>query len=116
MEARRMMAAARSKKRTPMKGRTMVALGLAVFITFAVIVVWRRSIGVSTAVEMGKLEREKRLLRSQATTLRSEIEMASSRSRIVAAAEKRLGLHVATEFQRRAIGDSTVTSPAISPP
>lgn len=101
-----MMAAAKARKRTPMKGRSMVAIGLALFITIAVIVVWRRSVGVATAVEMAKLEREKRMLVSQVTTLHSQLENASSRSRIVAAAEKRLGLHVATEFQRRTIGDS----------
>lgn len=109
-----MMAAARGRKRGPMKGRSLVAIGLGLFITIAVIVVWRRSVGVATAVEMAKLEREKRMLVSQVTTLHSQLENAASRSRIVAAAEKRLGLHVATEFQRRTVGDSAISAAGTS--
>jgi hypothetical protein len=105
------MSAAKARKRGPMKGRTLVALGLAVFITVALIVVWRRGVGVATALEMGKLEAEKRALISEVTTLHSQLENASSRSRVIAAAEKRLGLHVATELQRRTVGDSNTVTP-----
>jgi hypothetical protein len=99
-----------------MKGRTMVALGLVVFMTVAVIVVWRRGVGVSTSLEMARMEAEKRALVSQVTTLHSEIANASSRSRVIAAAERRLGLHVATELQRRTVGDSAVNNPVATPP
>ena len=110
------MAAAKARKRSPMKGRSMVAIGLAVFIAVAVIVVWRRSVGVGTSLEMATLERQKRVLESQVTTLHSQIENASSRGQVIAAAEKRLGLHVATEFQRRTIGDSSSSSAGVTPP
>ena len=110
------MCAAKARKRGPLKGRSLVAIGLAVFITVAVIVVWRRSVGVGNSMEMATLERQKRVLVSQVTTLHSQIENASSRSQIVAAAEKRLGLHVATELQRRTIGDSSSSSAGVTPP
>ncbi|MEO7521265.1 MAG: hypothetical protein ABIW79_05560 [Gemmatimonas sp.] len=110
------MPARKSRARTPLKGRTLVAIGLVVFIAVAVVVVWRRGIGVSTAVEMRRLESDRRSLVSQVTTLHSALENASSRSRVVAAAEKRLGLHVATELQRRTIGAAVTDRDSVSPP
>lgn len=117
------MATARRRTKGPVKGRAKVALGLAVFIIVALIVVWRRSLGVATANEMRTLEYERRQLTSERTTLERELNEASSRSRIVAEAEKRLGLHVAPESQTRSIADgvalapvSPVTSPAAARP
>jgi len=94
------------RRQQPYKGRTLVAIGLALFISVALIVVWRRSVGVAAAREMRLLERDKRSLVSERTTLERALREASLRSRIVAAAEKRLGLHVATEAQTRSIADS----------
>ena len=98
--------ATRKRKHTPFKGRTQVALGLMLFIAVCVLVVWRRGVGVSTAGEMRDLHRERIALQSQIVTLRSELATASKRSSIIAAAEKRLGLHVPGEWQTRSIADS----------
>lgn len=109
------MATARKRKRGPVKGRTQVALGLLLFISVCVIVVWRRSIGVSTAREMRDLNRERASLVSHIVTLRSELGSASKRSNITVAAEKRLGLHVPNDWQTRSIADS-VSHPDSSTP
>lgn len=101
-----MMATARKRKRGAFKGRTQVAFGLMLFIAVCVLVVWRRSVGVSTAKELRDLSRERASLQSQIITLRSELGNASKRSSITAAAEKRLGLHIPTEWQTRSIADS----------
>jgi hypothetical protein len=97
-----------NKRQRQYKGRTLVAIGLALFVSVALVVVWRRSVGVAAAREMRLLERDKRALVSERTTLERALREASSRSRIVTAAEKRLGLHVATEAQTRTIADSVV--------
>lgn len=94
------MAAARRKTRGPLKGRALVAIGLAVFMVVAITVVWRRGVGVATAREMRKLDMQQRALETERTTLNREISEASSRPRIVSAAEK-LGMHVATDAQTR---------------
>jgi hypothetical protein len=109
------MATARKRQRE-YKGRSLVFIGLALFISIALVVVWRRSMGVATAREMRLLERDKRALLSERTTLERALREASSRSRVVAAAEKRLGLHVATEAQTRSIADSVVPSDATDRP
>jgi hypothetical protein len=109
------MATARKRQRE-YKGRTLVAIGLLLFVSIALVVVWRRSIGVATAREMRLLERDKRALLSERTTLERALREASSRSRIVAAAEKRLGLHVATEAQTRSIADSIAPPDATARP
>lgn len=109
------MATARRKPRV-YKGRTLVLIGLLLFVSIALVVVWRRSMGVATAREMRLLERDKRALLSERTTLERALREASSRSRVVAAAEKRLGLHVATEAQTRSIADSVVSPDASGRP
>ena len=98
------------KRQREYKGRTLVAIGLVLFVSVALVVVWRRSLGVADAREMRTLEREKRALVSERTTLERALREASSRSRVVSAAEKRLGLHVATEAQTRSLADSVVTA------
>lgn len=104
------MATARKQKRTPLKGRTQVALGLMLFIAVCVLVVWRRGVGTATAAEIRSLNREKIALQSQIITLRSDLANATKRSSITAAAEKRLGLHVPTDWQTRSIADSIALS------
>lgn len=105
----RPLVASRARKRTPLKGRSVVAISLTLLVMVALIVVWRRSIGVAGAREMRDLNRERAALLSQKTTLETQLEVATSRPRIILAAERRLGLHVATESQTRVIADSTIT-------
>ena len=109
-----MTATARKRKRGPLKGRALVAIELVLFVSVSMVVVWRRSIGVAGAREMRDLHRVRTALVSQRATLERDLSDATSRSRIVAAAERRLGLHVATESQTRSIADSLGTPDGIA--
>ncbi|MEO7361807.1 MAG: hypothetical protein ABI120_15860 [Gemmatimonadaceae bacterium] len=62
---------------------------------------WRRTIAVAENRVVRGLETRKRELLSLRTTLERDINDATSRSRIVPAAERRLGMHVATELEVR---------------
>lgn len=93
--------AAARKSRTPIGGRTLVALSLVGLLGIAAIVVWRRTKAVAENRVVRALETRKRELLSLKTTLERDIVDASSRARIVPAAERRLGMHVATELEVR---------------
>jgi type II secretory pathway component PulJ len=95
-----------TKRRGPLKGRSLVAVGLIAFIAVAGLVVWRRSVGVSTARAMQQAEALKRSLESERTTLERDIRDAQSRRRVVSDAEKRLGFHVAPDSQTRMLRDA----------
>ena len=92
---------ARAKVRKPFNGRTLVACALVGLVGIAAIVVWRRTRAVAEAQFIRDLTAEKRSLISQRATLQTEISIYSNRAHIVAAAEKRLGMHVATELEVR---------------
>ena len=93
-----MMVAAR-KSRRAWRGRSLVALGLIAFVGLATLVVWRRGRGVAEARDLGKLEAERRELQSQRKALDNDLREAMSRPKIVAAAESRLGMHVASDAE-----------------
>ena len=99
------MSAARARRRSPLKGRTIVAIGLAVFIAVTSLVVWRRSVGVANAKEMAKALTEKRSLEAERKTLERELREAQTLGRVVVDAERRLGLHVASDSQTRVVAD-----------
>jgi len=99
----------RRTARTPFKGRTLVAIGLLVFMSVTGAVVWRRSEGFRTATEIGTLDATRRGLIAARITLNRDLDEASSRRRIVPLAEKRLGMHVAGEAQSRMLPDSVRT-------
>jgi len=101
----------RRASRGPLKGRAWVAIGLSVFVVVASLVVWRRSVGVATARDMRRLSDQQRALISEKTTLDRDIRSAMSRSRVIAEAERRLGLHVATDAQTRMLSDSMLADP-----
>lgn len=94
-----------------MKGRAWVAIGLGVFVVIASLVVWRRSVGVATARDMRRLTDRQRALMSEKTTLDRDIRRAMARSRVIGEAERRLGLHVATDAQTRMLSDSMLANP-----
>ena len=99
------MATSRAKKRSPLKGRTFVAIGLVAFMTIAGLVVWRRSVGVATAKALGRQDDQRRALLAQIATLQRDISDAQTRRHVVSEAERRLGLHVAPEGQSRVLAD-----------
>jgi len=92
-----------SRKRSPLKGRSLIAIGLVAFLIVTSLVVWRRSVGVATARAMRKAELEKTALETERTTLQRQIRDAQTRGRVIAEAQRRLGLHVATDEQTRLI-------------
>lgn len=90
-------------RRGPFKGRTLVAIALVAFVAVTGLVVYRRSVGVSTANAIAASLKEKASLETERITLQRKIRDAQTRSRVIADAERRLGLHVAPEQQTRVI-------------
>jgi hypothetical protein len=80
-----------------------VAIGLGAFVVVTAIVVWRRSVGVSTARQMRLLEADRRALLAKRVTLENDLRKARSYLQVVREAEKRLGMHVAAEAQTRTL-------------
>jgi hypothetical protein len=101
----------RRSLRGPLKGRAWIAIGLGVFLAVASIVVWRRGVGASTVREMSRLSNRQRALIAEKTTLDRDIRSAMARSRVITEAERRLGLHVATDAQTRMLSDSMLADP-----
>lgn len=96
------MARATSRKSSaPIGRRTFVALSLVMLLGIAAVVVWRRASAVAENRVVRALETKKRELLSLKTTLERDIVDATSRARIVPAAERRLGMHVASELEVR---------------
>ncbi len=104
----------RRSARAPLKGRAWVAIGLGVFVVVASLVVWRRSVGVATARDMRRLSDRQHALMSEKTTLDRDIRNGMARSRVISEAERRLGLHVATDAQTRMLSDSMLADPVRS--
>ena len=99
------MARARTRRRQPLKGRSLVAIGLLAFVAVTSLVVWRRSVGVSTAKSMAKSLIEKRSLEAERKALERELREAQTLARVAVEAERRLGLHVASDSQTRVVAD-----------
>ena len=103
------MATTRARRRGPLKGRSLVAIGLLAFIAVTSLVIWRRSVGVATAKAMQQAAATKRALESERVTLERDMRSAQSRKQIIAEAERRLGFHVASDSQTRVIAESGKT-------
>lgn len=99
------MSATRRKRRTPFKGRSLVAIGLIAFVAITSLVIWRRSVGVAAAKTMAKSLYEKRSLEAQRLRLENDLRDAQTLRRVVPEAERRLGLHVASDSQTRVVMD-----------
>ncbi|MEQ1691003.1 MAG: hypothetical protein ABMA00_06950 [Gemmatimonas sp.] len=99
------MATTRKRRRTPFKGRSLVAFGLVAFVAITSLVIWRRSVGVTTAKAMAKALNEKRSLEAERKTLERDLREAQTLRRVVPEAERRLGLHVASDSQTRVLAD-----------
>lgn len=97
--------------RAPLKGRAWVAIGLALFAVVAAIVVGRRGVGVANARDLARLADRQRALIAEKITLDRDIRRATARSRVIGEAERRLGLHVATDAQTRLLSDSMLSAP-----
>ena len=89
------MAARRVKRR----GRSRLALALVAFLVVALLVVWRRTVGVEAERALESLADRRRTLEAERARLESQVREAESRGRIAPIAERRLGMTVATDSQ-----------------
>lgn len=97
---------ARRTSRRPGNG-ALIAFGLIGMLGVATLVVWRRSVAAREAKVVRQLLEQKRSLMSQKTSLESDLQDFASRAKIVPAAERRLGMHVATELEVRILPPQT---------
>lgn len=91
-----------TRKRTLGK-RSLVAIGLVSILLIAFIVVWRRSVGVANGRQIARMESRKRELETEIKSLERDIRDASSYRYVVTEAERKLGMHVATDAQVRTV-------------
>lgn len=82
--------------------RSLIAIGITLFLLIAFVVVWRRSTGVSNARKIARMEARRAELQTEKQTLERQIADAVSYGRIVQAARK-LDMHVAGEREVRTI-------------
>jgi len=106
VEAWRLMATARPAARAPMRGRTKFALVLLVLMAVAAVVIWRRSAGISLVEEVADMNKELISIDAERRIIERNLREAMGRQRVVSEAERRLGMHVATEGQTRTLADS----------
>ena len=88
-----------AKRGVALRGRTLVALVLAVFVAVALAIVWRRTIGIGQSARLAQLDSRRGTLESDRARLEAEIRQASSRQELGTAVESRLGMHVPTDSQ-----------------
>lgn len=81
------------------RGRVWVALALVGFVLVAVLVVWRRTVGVGRARELAQLEARRVQLEAERASLEGRIRQASGREQIGRVAQERLGLRLPADTQ-----------------
>jgi hypothetical protein len=89
------MAARRVKRR----GRSGVAIALIAVVLVAVLIVWRRTVGVEAERTLEQMADRRRTLEAERARLESRIREAESRGRLAPVVERRLGMTVATDSQ-----------------
>ncbi|MFN2636206.1 MAG: hypothetical protein ABR585_04210 [Gemmatimonadaceae bacterium] len=77
----------------------MVALLLAGFVVVALSIVWRRTVGISESRRLTDLESRRVQLAGERARLESDIRDASTRQRLGAVVESRLGMHIPADNQ-----------------
>lgn len=82
-----------------MRGRNLVGLLLAGFLLVALAIVWRRTMGIQQSETLTALDARKVQLQGERVRLESEIRAASSRQRLGAVAESRLGMRIPSDKQ-----------------
>ena len=73
----------------------------------AAVVIWRRSEGNGLAKEVLEMNRELISIDAERRIIERNLREAVGRQRVVSEAERRLGMHVATEGQTRTLTDSS---------
>lgn len=80
-------------RRVGMRGRSLVAIGLGVFLLVATTVIWRRSQGTAAARRLAQMDARRAALAAQRAELEGDVQRAASQERLVPVAA-RLGLRV----------------------
>jgi hypothetical protein len=88
-----------AKSGVALRGRTLVALVLGVFVLVALSIVWRRTVGIGQSEHLAGLDARRSVLESERARLESEIRDASTRQTLGASVERRLGMHIPTDRQ-----------------
>jgi cell division protein FtsL len=88
-----------AKRGVGVRGRALVALILGAFVLVALAIVWRRTVGIGQSERLAALDTRRVELEGERARLESEIRDASTRQRLGAAAESRLGMHIPTDRQ-----------------
>ena len=99
-------------KRGLKQGRWIVFGGLLTFVIVSAAVIARRSYGHREGREVTALTRRKAMLESERVRLKQQIRDNSARSVIIPIAERRLGMHIASEAQIVVLGAARSDSSA----
>jgi cell division protein FtsL len=81
------------------RGRSIVAVILAGFVLVATGVIWRRSYGVTHAVEERRLELQRAALEAERAKLEGDIRDASSRASLARVAQDKLKMNIPSDSQ-----------------
>jgi hypothetical protein len=87
-----------AKRKVALRGRTIMAVVLASFLTVAVSVVWRRTIGSTSAARLQALSTRRAELEAQRAQLVGEIRRITSRPQLEPVV-RRLGLKMPNDSQ-----------------
>lgn len=86
-------------KKTPGRGRSIVAIVLLVGLLVMTGIIWRRAIGYDEARALRVLDQKRVQLDGERARLESAIRLASGRSHLQPIAEQRLGMHVPADSE-----------------
>jgi hypothetical protein len=81
------------------RGRSWVALVLLAFVAVSAAVIWRRGYGVTRAVELRRLDRQRMQLLAQRASLQRRLHELTSRQRLVPLVESELGMRIPADTQ-----------------
>jgi cell division protein FtsL len=88
-----------AKRRVAPRGRVIAVLVLAGFVLVSASVIWRRSVGIEQARSLRELDRVRLQLEGDRARLARDLREATSRARLGAIAERRLGMQVPSDRQ-----------------
>ena len=82
-----------------MRGRSVILLSLATLVIVGWTIIWRRSYGYTESTVVRVMERNLAALAAERVKLEGDIRDASSRARLGAVAEQKLGMRVPADTQ-----------------
>ncbi len=88
-----------AKRRVAVRGRWVVAVTLSLFVLVMAGVIWRKSLGYSTSLELRALDSQRRELEAQRSTLQNDIRTGMSLGRLGPVVSSRLGMKMPSDSQ-----------------